>query len=105
MGSFIFKQPNGRYGRFSTVVDCPTHINMTRDDYVEVVMERQGLNRKRAEEEADDVLKHYLHSYSECLDRFVDNNMTDEEFQDMRYKMELLTDELIAWLEKEILSR
>lgn len=100
MGSFIFKQPNGRYGRFSTVVDCPTHINMTRDDYVEVVMERQGLNRQRAEEEADDVLKHYLHSYSKCLDRFVDNNMTDEEFQDMRYKMELLTDELIVWLEK-----
>lgn len=100
MGAFIFKQPNGRYGRFSTIVDCPTHFNMTREDYVELLMERNGYNRKRAEEEADDIFAHYLKPYSECLDSFVDNNMTNEEFQDIRYKMELLTDELTAWLEK-----
>lgn len=40
MGGFIAKQPNGKYCRFSSVVDCPTHINMTFEDYVKVIMER-----------------------------------------------------------------
>ena len=34
MGAFIAKQPNGKYCRFSTIVDCPTHINMTKEDYI-----------------------------------------------------------------------
>lgn len=88
MGAFIFKQPNGRYGRFSTVVDCPTHINMTRDDYVKLIMERNGFIRQKAEEEADDILKHYLYPYKDCIDSFVDNNMTKEEFAELRVKME-----------------
>ena len=100
MGSFIFKQPNGRYGRFSTVVDCPTHFNMTREDYVELCMERYNLNREGAEREAECILTHYLKPYSECLDQWSLNNMTLDELQDLRYKMELLTDELTAWLEK-----
>ena len=29
MGAFIAKQPNGLYCRFSTVVDCVTHYDMT----------------------------------------------------------------------------
>ena len=32
--SFIAKQPNGKYCIFSTVIDCPTHINMTKEDYL-----------------------------------------------------------------------
>lgn len=35
MGGFIVKQPNGLYCRFSTIVDCPTHINMTRKEFKE----------------------------------------------------------------------
>lgn len=42
MGGFIAKQPNGKYCRFSSVVDCPTHINMAFDDYVKVLINRNG---------------------------------------------------------------
>ena len=28
----IFKQPNGLYGRVSSVVDAPTHVDMTLRD-------------------------------------------------------------------------
>ncbi len=100
MASFIFKQPNGRYGRFSTIVDFPTHINMTRDDYVELVIDRYGYNREYAEKYADNILVKHLYPYSKCLEYFVPNHMTEAEFQDVRYKMELPTDELIDWLEK-----
>lgn len=52
MGAFIVKQPNGRYMRFSSTVDCPTHWNMTEEDYIKVCEER-------AREEALDILKHH----------------------------------------------
>jgi hypothetical protein len=39
MGSFIAKQPNGLYCRFSSIVDCPTHWNMTEEDYIEYCIE------------------------------------------------------------------
>ena len=35
MGAIIAKQPNGLYCRVSTVVDAPTHYNMTKQDYIE----------------------------------------------------------------------
>lgn len=59
MGSFIAQQPNGLYCRFSTIVDTVTHYNMTKDDYIEVCKDRLG--KKRGEEEANDILKNYLH--------------------------------------------
>lgn len=33
MAGFICKQPNGLYCRFSTIVDCPTHVNMTQEEF------------------------------------------------------------------------
>ena len=53
MGSFVCKQPNGKYCRFSTVVDTVTDYDMTEEDYVE-------LCKEKAEEEAWDVLKTIL---------------------------------------------
>ena len=40
MGSVYYKQPNGRYCRYSTVVDCVTHYNMTEDDILQLFIER-----------------------------------------------------------------
>ena len=36
MAGFVSKQPNGLYCRFSTVTDCPTSWNMTREDYIDM---------------------------------------------------------------------
>ena len=78
MGSFIAQQPNGLYCRFSTIVGTVTHYNMTKDDYIEVCKDRLG--KKRGEEEANDILKNYLHPFNDVLERFIPNNDSVEEF-------------------------
>lgn len=87
MAGFIAKQPNGKYCRFSTVVDCPTHINMTFEDYVKVIMER-GYQEWKAREEAQDVIDNYLYPFKAVEEYFVPNNMTEKEFKDILKEME-----------------
>lgn len=88
MGAFVSRQPNGLYCRFSTVVDCPTHWNMTEEDYIEMCAER-------AREDARYVLKNYLRPFDWVEEYFYPNNMTKEEFEgvlrdmnDMSYGIE-----------------
>lgn len=81
MGAFIVKQPNGLYCRFSTVVDCPTHWNMTEEDYIEMCAER-------AREEARKMLEKYLRPFEEIEERFKPYNMTETEFKKILKSME-----------------
>ena len=74
MASFICKQPNGLYCRFSTVVDCPTDWNMTVEDYIE-------LCKDMAEKEARVTLAKYLRPFNMVKEMFIPNNMTEEEFE------------------------
>lgn len=74
MGAFIVKQPNGLYCRFSTVVDCPTHWNMTEKDYIELCAER-------AREEARETLARYVKPFDFVKEHFIPNNMTEDEFE------------------------
>lgn len=80
MAGFVSQQPNGRYCRFSTFVDCPTHINMTAEDYINHVA-----NNKEA---GEDVIKHYVHPFSEVANNFQPNNMTQEQFEKLIKTME-----------------
>lgn len=73
MGAFIVKQPNGLYCRFSSVVNCPTHWNMTEEDYVEYCAER-------AREEARRMIKEIRHPFSDVIENFIPGEMTLEEF-------------------------
>lgn len=82
MGAFIAKQPNGLFCRFSSIVDCPTHYNMTREDYLNNVT---GTVAHKAV--GEDVLNNHLKPFSEVIDRFVPNNMTQQEFDDLVKKM------------------
>jgi hypothetical protein len=81
MAGFVSKQPNGLYCRFSTVVDCPTDWNMTADDYIE-------LCKRKAEQEAKDVLENYLQPFETVKDMFCPNNMTQKEFEDFLKEVE-----------------
>ena len=72
MAGFISKQPNGLYCRFSTVTDCPTAWNMTREDYINMKMQE-------AKEDAEDVLDNYLKPFDMVVDMYYPNNMTKEE--------------------------
>lgn len=88
MGAFIAKQPNGLYCRFSTVVDTVTHYNMSFDDYVnDVQMGKYGRDKQEAERAAKDTIEHYLKPFQEVIDRFVPNNQTKEEFNQLLEKM------------------
>lgn len=87
MGAFIVKQPNGLYCRFSTVVDCPTHINMTREDYINYRMEQ-------AKEEAIRTLENDLYPFEEIKEYFIPNNMKRKEFKECLKKMELPKEEV-----------
>lgn len=78
MGACIVKQPNGRYARFSTVVECVTHYNMTREDYLTNVT---GTTRGR--EDAKDTMDNYLHSFEVVLERTTELNMSKEDFAEM----------------------
>lgn len=74
MGAFVTRQPNGLLCRFSSIVDCPTHYNMTDEEYIEMCAEK-------AIEEARDVLKNHLKPFEWLRERFIPNNMTEEEFE------------------------
>jgi hypothetical protein len=78
MGAFIAKQPNGLYCRFSNVVDCPTHWNMTREDYLNNIT-----GTVPTKEDGEDILDNFLKPFSEVVERFVPNNMTQKEFDEL----------------------
>ncbi|WP_036217079.1 hypothetical protein [Lysinibacillus sphaericus] len=82
MGAFISKQPNGLFCRFSSILDCPTHWNMTEDEYINNVT-----GTVRNKEEAFNILVNHLKPFSEVIDRFVPNNMTEVEFKDVVREM------------------
>ena len=73
MGAFISKQPNGKYCRFSTIVDTVTHHNMTEEEYIELCVER-------AKKEARDVLANHTRPFEWVINYFYPNNITIEEF-------------------------
>jgi len=75
MGAFISEQPNGLYCRFSTIVDCPTHWNMTREDYLNGVT---GTVASR--EDGEEILKNWMLPFSEVEKRFQPYSMTQHEF-------------------------
>lgn len=93
MGAFVTRQPNGLLCRFSSVVDCPTHYNMTDEEYIEMCAEK-------AREEARDVLENYLKPFEWLRNYFRPNNMTQEEFENVLKEMEV-SKELIRIVEEK----
>ena len=84
MGSYIARQPNGLYCRFSTVVDTVTHWNMTETDYINFYKERNGTF---SEEEARNILKNRLQPFERIKDDFIPANDSIEEFEEMLRSM------------------
>lgn len=54
MSQQIIKQPNGKYCLFSSIVDNITHYDMTKEDIVEVWVEKA---RKDFEEKVGEVIE------------------------------------------------
>ena len=83
----LIKQPNGKYCRFSTIVDCPTDINMTFEDCVLVVMRNQHSNEERAIVEVTDVFNYQLQHFERVLRAFYPNNLSEKSFLELVKKM------------------
>ena len=87
---FIAKQPNGKYCRFSTVIECPTHINMTKEDYLEYRI------KTAIEEIKDEVDRLFderhpnprIYDIEEVKEQFNPNVMTVSQFSTILKKME-----------------
>lgn len=86
MGRFVFKQPNGLRGIFSTIVDCPIYINLTKEDYIKI---RLAEAKEEIERCADKIFAEGYddHDIEDVKRNFVPNNMTIEELNDVFKKI------------------
>ena len=81
MGAFIARQPNGLLCRFSTVIDTVTDYNMTDGEYIEMCAEK-------ARKEAREIIENHMKPFGGVKNCFIDNNMTQEEFNRILLEME-----------------
>ena len=84
MGSFIAKQPNGLYCRFSTVVDTVTNWNMTEEDYINLCVAKAT---EQAIKEAKETLANHLYSFGDVKSHFFPSNNTIEGFEKILKEM------------------
>jgi hypothetical protein len=75
MGAMICKQPNGKYARYSSVVDDFTDINMTEDDYIQLCIKRAIEN---AIFEAKEILQHPTYTLEEVIKYWRFSNLDNE---------------------------
>lgn len=94
MGAFISKQPNGKYCRFSTVVDTVTDYNMTEEEYIEMCV-------KRAKEEARDVLANHTRPFEWVINYFHPNNNTIEGFVKILKEMGASEEQIAGLIHKQ----
>lgn len=73
---FVSQQPNGRYCRFSGIVDTVTNYNMTAEEYIEMCAELARINARFE-------LKHCLVPFSQVKNCFLPTNDSVEDFNDM----------------------
>ena len=80
MGRIVFKQPNGLYGMWSTIADGPIYWNMTKQDYIDAMLEEA---KTEIEGRADEIFEnnYNVSTFSSLKTKLV-ANMTKEEFND-----------------------
>lgn len=91
MGAIFYKQPNGRYCRYSTVVDCVTDYNMSKYDIIKLFVEDAIDN---AEKFIND--EKNFHKFEELTEKYENlapdeeplGGMTVNEFENLKKQME-----------------
>lgn len=77
MGSFIVKQPNGKYARFSRVVDMVTDYDMTEEEYINLCVEKAIEQAKR---DAKYVLRNCIYPFEDIIKYWKPYNQNYEQF-------------------------
>jgi predicted component of type VI protein secretion system len=105
MGATICKQPNGKYARYSSVVDDFTDINMTEDDYIQLCVKRATEN---AIAEAKEILQHRIYKIEEVIESWRFSNLDNENLppedkpkveERLRWLMDQMTSPEAKWNE------
>jgi len=73
----IFKQPNGLYGRVSTVVEAPTHWNMSKRECFEYLDDTKQVDFKG--QTLEDWMAWHGRNFKEALEEVSTVNMTQKE--------------------------
>lgn len=73
MGRMVCRQPNGKYCVFSSVVDCPTHYNLTEEEYIE-------MRAQEAREEAKRELEYRTRNFGNIIECYKPYNMSVDDF-------------------------
>lgn len=76
----IFKQPNGLYGRVSTVVEAPTHWNMSKRECFEYLDDTDQVDFKG--QTLEDWMNRYGKDFEEVLKEVSTLNMSQNEIND-----------------------
>ena len=71
----IFKQPNGLYGRISTVADAPTHVDMTIDDAERYLFDTGQISKAGYFKTALHWLERYTFDTESAMDLVNTNNI------------------------------
>lgn len=80
----IFKQPNGLYGRISTVADAPTHVDMTKKDVKDYLIRTGQLHPAVT---VEGWLNSFEYPLEDSIDLVNTNNMTEQEIKDWKIKI------------------
>ena len=78
MGRMVFKQPNGKYGLYSSITEGPILWNMSKEDYIQFRLEEE---RREIELRAYEIFEEnrWVYEFDE-LTKNVISNMSKEEF-------------------------
>lgn len=77
MSRVLIRQPNEKYLLWSSIVDGPIKINMTKEEYIE-------FKKQEAEEDAIDTLENYSRDYNYIYDLIFIFNMDNDQIMDFR---------------------
>lgn len=97
MSRVLIKQPNGKYLLWSSIVDGPIKINMTKEEYIE-------FKKQEAEEDAIDTLENYSRDYNYIYDLIFIFNMDNDQIMDFR-NMLIEAGYLPKIIEKQLLEK
>lgn len=70
MSAFWAKQPNGKYCRFSTVIDCITDYDCTKKDMLKIIIQKTKEKFERDFEQGC-----YSYPFDNVIERFMTCNM------------------------------
>lgn len=83
MGRIFYKQPNGLMTIFSTNSDCPIYWNVSKEDYINLMLEEYKEQlEKDAEEIFDDEDPYYVKDFKEMENQIIHN------YEDKKEKFE-----------------